>query len=164
MRKVVVFLVALLMVFAVFSAYALEAKPGETVQIPITLNNTDGCYIKISLSYDTSVFDYGAISCNYGQANGLVMTMLDVGGLPSGVCGTLTLKVKSGAVNGTYAVHAAVTECWDIHENNGTASVSAAHVTITGGVCLHGSTAWTTVREATCNEAGEKAEVCNACV
>ena len=163
MRKTWILFVILFLVFAVFPAVALEAQPGDTVQIPITLNNTDGCYVKIIVSYDTNVFEYGSISCNNGQAMNLAMTMLDVNTLPSGVCGTLTLKVKSGAVNGTYAIGASVVECWDFNEQPGTASASAASVTITGGVCLHGDTSWTTVHEATCTAAGERAEKCSAC-
>ena len=163
MRKICLALMACLIVCWAFSAHALAAQPGDTVQIPITLNNTNGCYIKITVSYDTNAFEYSSISCNYGQAYGQVMTMSDVNVLPSGVCGTLTLKVKSGAVNGTYTIGASVAECWDFNENYGTASASAASVTITGGICPHGSTAWTTVREATCTAAGEKAEKCNAC-
>ena len=162
-KRIIGLVIVLILLVAATTASALSAQPGNTVQIPITLNNTDGCYVAISVSYDTSVFDYVSIQCPSGQATGTTMTMSQTSILPSGVCGTLTLKVKDSATNGTYSIKANVTECCNIDEDYGKASASAESITITGGACAHANAEWINTKEATCTAAGEKIYKCKSC-
>lgn len=87
-KTILAFLIALLLLALTSTALALTAQPGSTIEIPIVLNNTNGCYVKISISYDTNVFDYISISSNRGQAAGKTIVMSDTSVLPSGQCGT----------------------------------------------------------------------------
>ena len=87
MRKTILFLlmVVLLTVLSA-SALAVEAKPGETVDVPLNLNNTNACYVKITATFDTDVFEFLGYSTANGQA-GSSIVVADTKVLPSGVIG-----------------------------------------------------------------------------
>ena len=128
MKRFLVFLLALLLCMACVSIASAE-KAGDKVTIPITLNNTNAAYVKISVSYDSSVFELVDFTCN-GTKNGTTFVMADLGGLASGKVGSITLKIKDNAAPGTYAVTASVKEAWDANEAAAKASASAGSVTV----------------------------------
>ena len=132
MKKVCLFLLAAVLLVCVAYAALADAKPGEEVTVTLSLSNTNAAYVCVVASYDKSVFDLVGYSASSGTAGSNGIVMYDTGVLPSGAVGTVTLKVKDGAAPGTYTVGASLAECYDINENNGSASVSGGSVTVAG--------------------------------
>ena len=164
MKKTILFLISVLLLAALCSsALAVEARPGDTVEIPITLNNTNASYVQVTVSYNGDALTLLGYTATSGQAgrNGIVMA--DTAVLPSGVIGTAQMRVNDNAPAGTYAVDAVVMECWDIDENYGVASASGGSVTVVSTECAHEKTTDKITKAATCEEAGEKQMVCDAC-
>lgn len=128
MKKTLVCLLALLLCMACMGVASAE-KPGDQVSVPITLNNTNAAYVKISVSYDKSIFDLVSFTCN-GQKNGTTFNMSSLSGVPSGQCATITLKIKDSAPAGTYTISASVKEAWTANESAATASASGGKVTV----------------------------------
>jgi len=129
MKKFVVCLLALILCLACMSIASAE-KPGDQVSVPITLNNTNAAYVKVSVSYDTSVFELVKLSAPGGQVSGNSFNFADLGGVPSGNVATITLKIKDNAPAGTYKISASVREAWDSNENAATCSASGGSVTV----------------------------------
>ena len=159
-KALALLLMAMLLVLMTGTAFA--AKNGETVTVPINLSNSNGAYVKIRVSYPTNVFEYVSISCSKGQASGNTMVMADTSPISSGQCGSITLRIKDNAPEGTYTISASVVECWDINENSGSASASGGSVYV-AGPCKHENVTWKTVQEPTCSLNGSKQATCNAC-
>lgn len=132
MKKISLFLLAAVLLICVACAALADVKPGEEVTVTLSLSNTNAAYVRVVASYDKSVFDLVGYSANSGTAGSNGIVMYDTGVLPSGAVGTVTLKVKDGAAPGTYTVGASLAECYDINENNGSASVSGGSVTVAG--------------------------------
>ena len=133
MKKLFLILTVAVLLFSLtVMGLAAEAKPGEEVTVTLTLNNTNAAYVRVKADYDTSVFELISYSANSGAAGGNGIVMYDTKVLPSGAVGTVTLKVRENAAPGTYTVSAALAECYDLDENNGTASVSGGTVTVKG--------------------------------
>ena len=128
MKKMFVCLLALLLCMACMG-FASAEKPGDQVTIPITLNNTDAAYVKISVSYNKSVFDLVSFTSN-GQTNGTTFNMSSLSGVPSGKVASITLKIKDTAPAGTYNITASVVEAWTVNETSATASASGGSVTV----------------------------------
>ena len=128
MKRLLVFLLALLLCLGCASIASAE-KAGDKVTIPITLNNTDAAYVKISVSYDSSVFELVEFTCN-GTKNGTTFVMADLNGVASGKCGSITLKIKDDAPAGTYTISASVKEAWTAAETAATASAAGGTVTV----------------------------------
>ncbi len=133
MKKFVLFLaVAALLLSLASAGLAAEAQPGDEVTVTLYLNNTNAAYVRVVADYDRTAFDlvgYSAVSGTAGS-NGIVT--YETGVLPSGAVGTVTLRVKETAAPGAYSVSGELAECYDIDENEGIASVSAATVTVSG--------------------------------
>lgn len=166
MRKMVLILAVLLVLLCAMVAVAVEAQPGETVSIPVSINANGAAYIGLSISYDTSIFDYVSINCTgpNAQATGTTMMMyVTSGSVPSGQVGTITLKVKEGTSNGTYQVNVSVTGAYDLDENPVNASASGGSVTVKAAPCTHTSTEEKVTKEATCTQTGTKQIVCKNC-
>ena len=159
-RKLLLLLTAVLLLLTLAGS-ALAAKAGETVTVPIRLNNSNGCYVKVRISYDSSVLTLESLTCSAGYASGTTMVMADTSPIASGQIGTATFRIKDNAQPGTYTVGASVVECWDINENPGSASASGGSVIVTA--CQHAQTTWSTVKEATCAADGQREERCNEC-
>ena len=132
MKKIGLFLLAAVLLVCVACAALADVKPGEEVTVTLSLSNTNAAYVRVVASYDKSVFDLVGYSANSGTAGRNGIVMYDTGVLPSGAVGTVTLKVKDSAAPGTYTVGASLAECYDINENNGSASVSGGSVTVAG--------------------------------
>ena len=129
MKKFVVCLLALILCLACMSIASAE-KPGDTVSVPISLSHSGAAYVKVKVSYDTSVFELVKLSAPGGQVSGNSFNFADLGGVPSGNVATITLKIKSGAAAGTYTISASVPEAWDSNENRASASASGGKVTV----------------------------------
>lgn len=133
MKKVGLLLIVVVLLISLAAAgLAMDGNPGETVTVNLTLNNSNAAYVRVVANYDKSVFElveYSAVSGTAGS-NGIVV--YDTKVLPSGSIGTVTLKIKDSAAAGTYNVSANLAECYDINENNGSASVSGGTVTVKG--------------------------------
>lgn len=163
MKKLSVLLALVLCMLFAFSTQA-EA-PGDTVTIPISVSADNAYYIGLSIKYDTNAFDYVSISCSgpNGQANGTTMSMYSITApIPSGVVGSITLKVKDTAKSGTYAVSASVTGAYDFDENETTCRASGGSVTVVA-TCVHEQTETKVVKEADCLNAGSLQKVCVDC-
>lgn len=132
MKKVYLFLLVAVLLVCVACAALADVKPGEEVTVTLSLSNTNAAYVRVVASYDKSVFDLVGYSANSGTAGSNGIVMYNIGGLPSGAVGTVTLKVKDGAAPGTYTVGASLAECYDINEDDGSASVSGGSVTVAG--------------------------------
>jgi len=129
MKRILVLLLAILMCMMCMNV-ASAAKQGDEVTIPITLNNTDAVYAKITVSYDTTAFEFVKFT-NENFASGTTFTMSNFNGLPSGTCNSIILRVTDKAVAGKdYSVSARVVEAWTINETAATASASGGTVTI----------------------------------
>jgi hypothetical protein len=159
-------LVTLLLLVFTSVALAIDAEPGSTVSVPVSVNANGAAYISLSLSYDESVFDYVSISCTgpNAQATGKTMMMYVIdGAIPSGQVGTITLKVKEGAKSGTYQISATVTGAYDVDEKAVNATASAGSVTIKAAPCTHTKTEEKISKQPTCTAKGEKRIVCKDC-
>ena len=134
MKKLLTFLVTIVLLSIACTALAAEVKPGAEVTFSLSLQNTNASYARIKASYDTSVFDLVGYSAGNGTAGSAGIVMYDVTAiLPSGSVGTVTLRVKNSAKPGNYTVSAVLAECYDRDENNGKASASGGGtVTVLG--------------------------------
>ena len=133
MKKLGLFLVIVaLFVSLAAVGLAAEGNPGDTLTVGLSLSNSNAAYVRVVASFDTSVFELVEYSAASGTAGRNGIVMYDTGVLPSGSIGSVTLKIKDGAAPGTYNISASLAECYDINENDGSASVSGGTVTVKG--------------------------------
>ncbi len=162
MKKGIMFvLIMLFMACACTQAFAVNQ--GENVDVDVSISTTDAAYVKLTISYDESAFEYVSSTCTGSNAttNGATWVMyVNSGVVNTGKIGTVTLKVKDDAKPGTYKVSATVNEAWNIDENGATVKVTGDKVTIE---CLHKETEWKIDKEPTCLEAGTENSVCKVC-
>ncbi len=169
MKRVYILLALILCVLLAFSAQAVDAKPGETVQVPVSIGASEALVIKVSVTFDNSVFECTGIKCTgpFGNASynattnvGLMVAVDASNPIPAGQFGYITLKVKDNAKSGTYAVTASVMEANDTNYQPTSVSVRAGSVTV---LCQHTATEEMIVKEADCVNAGTMNIVCSDC-
>ena len=106
MKKVYVLLALILCAMLAFSAQAVEAKPGDTVQVPISIGASEAYSIRIGVTFDNSVFEYAAIKCtapggtasyNVENNSGKMVSYSTDTPIPGGQFGYITLKGKDSA-------------------------------------------------------------------
>ena len=128
-KKIIVCMVAICLILMNICALA-AIKPGETVTVPISIDNIDGAFVKLKISYDTDAFEFVSSTCTKGVQNRTVFAMSALPKVESGECGSITLCAKDGASAGDYAVSVSVIECWNIDEERGTCSSSGGTISI----------------------------------
>ena len=169
MKKVYVLLALILCAMLAFSAQAVEAKPGDTVQVPISIGASEAYSIRIGVTFDNSVFEYAAIKCtapggtasyNVENNSGKMVSYSTDTPIPGGQFGYITLKVKDSAKSGTYAVSVSLLEAIDTNYLPTSVSVSAGSVTV---LCMHPATEEKTVKEPDCVNPGTMNIVCSDC-
>jgi len=169
MKRICILLALLMCAVLAFSAQAVEATAGNTVTVPIYVDTTGAYQLTLSISFDTSVFEYSAIRCfgPGGQASFSQSTqkgkmlMYDISDpIMEGEVGFITLTVKDGVDFGTYNVSVTVVEAWDLDENPVEIAASADSVVV---VCPHTETKEEIVKEADCENDGVIECVCVEC-
>ena len=160
MKKILAFMLTLCTL--AFACVALAELPGDTVTVPISVNNTDACYIQLRISFDTSVFEAVSLTASKGYATGTSeITVADADVLPSGQYGTLTLKIKDNAAAGTYQISVTVAEAWNGDDDYATVSASAGSVTVESTACTnHVWDEGTVTTKPTCAKEGVRTYAC----
>ena len=160
MKKTIAIILTLCMLF--FTSAAFAAMPGDTVTVPIMVNNTDACFFQLRISFDTSVFEAVSLTASEGYATGtseITVSAADV--LPSGQYGTLTLKIKDNAAAGTYRISVTIAEAWNGDDDYATVTASAGSVTVESTACT--SHVWdngTVTTQPTCAKEGVRTYAC----
>ena len=130
MKKFVLFLMMAVLALCVAVPALADVYPGEEATVSLHLSNTNAAYVSVKASYDTSVFTLVGYDTSVGQGGRNGVVVYDLNGVASGTIGSVTLRVNENAAPGTYIVDAVLTGCYDVDENNATASVSGGSVTV----------------------------------
>ena len=116
-----------------------EAKPGDTITFDVQIKGSEkATSFGIALQYDKTVFEVVEGKC--GLENSMISVFDEEKGFgylfqepvaPEGAMGTFTMKVKEGAVNGTFEVSGKLA----VKKGNETipSAVTPANITIQGG-------------------------------
>ena len=164
MKKVLSFLVAVLMLFCCVTAYALDAKPGETVSVSIKLGAHEAMMWNCKVSYDKNVLEYigwqAGISDQFEEAS---KTFIGMSGNSGGTVGTLKFKIKDNAEAGKTTVSASATGINLMEGTEFALSASGASITIVSDECEHTWGDWKETTAATCDKDGVETRTCTAC-
>ena len=128
-KKIIVCMVAICLILMNICALA-AIKPGETVTVPISIDNIDGAFVKLKITYDTDAFEFVSSTCTKGVQNRTVFAMSALPKVESGECGSITLCAKDDTSAGDYIVSVSVTECWNIDEKKGACSASGGMISV----------------------------------
>ena len=164
MKRICMLFALLVCAMLTFTALAVEAVPGDTVTLPVSIysqNKVTGA--TLTLNYNSSALELVESSTDYGIAGGATFTLFTFKGtIPDGQIGTVTFKVKDTAKSGKYVVSVTVNAASDFDENLISASASAGFVTVVAD-CAHDKTEDKVTKEADCENAGTKQIVCTDC-
>lgn len=159
MKKFFIFLLLLLFTF---NAFAVEANPGDTVTIPVSIQTEDSYFVGLTFAYDPEIFEFVSNHCTgpNTQFSKYKMIMYDIWNpIPSGQVGTITLRIKEDAPLGEYKIPVAI-EAW-------TLDLDPAHVVAYIGSieikCPHSSTWENIVKEADYENEGFLHITCAKC-
>lgn len=151
MKKLLAVAIALALVFScasvafaatnlVISAENISANPGDTIEVPLNLTQNSGfSYMKVRIVYDTSSLELlsmvnGTVSTSsFSTSGNAILWDSDTNAAATGTLATCTFKIKDSATAGSYSIEVNFIEAWDIDENDLTASVSNATLTVNGG-------------------------------
>lgn len=129
MKRFFIFLILLLLTF---NTYAINAYPGDTITIPVSINTTDAYFVGLTFSYDPEIFEFIANHCSgpNTQFTKHKMMMYDIWNpIPSGQIGTITLLVKENAPAGNYRIPVGI-EAWTFDEEIAKISVYIDEVNV----------------------------------
>ena len=164
MKKVLCFLVAVLMLFCCVTAHALDAKPGETVSVSIKLGAHEAMMWNCKVSYDKNVLEYvgwqAGISDQFEEAS---MIFVGMSGNSGGTVGTLKFRIKDNAEAGKTTVSASATGANLMEGTEFALSASGASITIVSDECEHTWGDWKETTAATCDKDGVETRTCTAC-
>lgn len=154
---VVLFSLIFIALFA-FPALA-ENEAGDTVSIPIIIENHGASYIKLRVDYPEDIFEYVAMT-GRGIINNGTMVMVSLDEISDGTVGSVTLRALNDIPCGTYTVSFIVDEAWDLSEHSVQVGVQSADLTICGE---HIPGPYVTETPATCTSDGLKRCYCTGC-
>ena len=164
MKRMLGILIVLLMLACCVTAYAVEAKPGETVSVSISLGAHNAMIWNCKVSYDANVLEYvgwqAGISDQFDAAS---KTFIGMSGNSGGVVGTLKFKVKENAQAGKTSVSASATGANLMEGTEFSLSASGGSITIIADVCEHTYDAGTVTTPETCDKAGSMTYTCTKC-
>ena len=149
MKKLTALFLSLLLIASIFpvagaadggsiAAAAVSAKPGETVQIPVTVTGNPGfSYLKLAFSYDDTALTFvkaenGTVSTDAFTPTAAALTWdSDNDATANGTLCTLTFTVKSNAKAGAYDVSLKLIQCFNYNEAPVAFSVTGGKLTVT---------------------------------
>lgn len=156
------FFIFLLLFMLTFGAFAVEAKPGDIIIVPVSVGASDSHVTLLMFDYDEDIFEFVSNEC-WGpntQYTKYRMLMYDITQpIQEGEVGTITLRIKEDAPLGTYTIpvtYEAVN--WD--EEFTTVDVNVAPIEVT---CPHASTWDYVAREADYENEGLIYVTCAKC-
>ena len=162
MKKWFVVLVSAILALVCLAAASAETHaPGDTVNVKISIT-TDGAYASVGFTFDKDALEFvsasgGAVAPQSASGNFIFGSGTTAIGSAEG---TITFKVKTTAKPGSYEVKPVVKECYDISENDTSATVKGETIKVE---CPHTDFEWQVTKEATCTEKGAEAKVCKIC-
>lgn len=112
------FFILFILLSLTFGAFALEARPGETITIPVSISTADAHFVGLTFSYDPNVFEFVSNNCigPNTQFSKHKMIMYDIWNtISSGYIGKITLLIKDCAPAGEYKIPVAI-EAWTLDE------------------------------------------------
>ena len=171
MKKFVsLLLVAILLVASMAtSAFAVEANPGDTVTLTLSVSGEFANFTaQISAAPGLTIVGFGGVTGN--PANGMVAYAAATNQTSHSF--TVTVKVADGPAPGSYPISGSVTRASKTipveEDTDGIVDgLIATSVSFSGNVvtitCDHDWSDWTVVKEATCTEDGLMERVCSLC-
>ena len=164
MKKIACFLLVVLLLLCCATAYALEAKPGETVTVAIKLKAHEAMMWNCKVKYDKDVLEYvgwqSGLSEQFEEAS---MTFIGMSGNSGGTVGKVQFKIKENAQPGTTKVSASATGINMMEGTEFSLSASGATITIVADACSHTWDNGTVTTPATCEDSGVKTYTCTNC-
>ncbi len=164
MKKIACFLLVVLLLLCCATAYALEAKPGETVTVAIKLKAHEAMMWNCKVRYDKDVLEYvgwqSGLSDQFEEAS---MTFIGMSGNSGGTVGKVQFKIKENAQPGTTKVSASATGINMMEGTEFSLSASGATITIVADACSHTWDNGTVTTPATCTDNGVMTYTCTSC-
>ena len=131
MKKRISIALCAVLLIALLPLGAFAVRPGDTVSVTIRVS-TSASTVKVRLNYDANVFEFaGAAGGTQAPAGKNGHFCFGNGSAPIGsASGTVTLRVKEEAKDGTYYVGGTAFDCYYTDRSPASCSVSGGSVTV----------------------------------